>query len=157
MSITRREFMKLTGATVVCACVGGAIGTSGCTARKASDTPPAPEGSYRREGDRVIVSLSEVPDLKEEGGAVKFTLDGEDGSELKVIVVHSEDDTCRAFADRCTHSGKELDYLHEDRKLQCLSGKAQFDLEGDVLRGPAEDALLTYPLRRAGEELVIEV
>ena len=157
MTISRRGFIKVTGATVVCACVGGAMGTSGCTARKASDTPSAPEGSYRSEGDRVIVALSEVDDLKEEGGAVRFTLNGEDGSELKVIVLHSGNETYRAFADRCTHSGKELDYLHEDRKLQCLSGKAQFNLKGDVLRGPAEDPLLSYPLRREGEELVIEV
>jgi hypothetical protein len=43
------------------------------------------------------------------------------------------------------------------RRQRCLSGKAQFDLEGDALRGPAEDALLRYPLRREGEALVIEV
>jgi nitrite reductase/ring-hydroxylating ferredoxin subunit len=116
-----------------------------------------PEASYRREGGRVIVAFSEVYDLKEQGGAVKFTLNGEDGSELKVIVLHSRDEPYQAFADRCTHNGKELDYLHEEGKLQCLSGKAQFNLEGDVLRGPAADALLSYPLRREGEELVIEV
>lgn len=158
MIITRREFIKLTGATVVCACMGGPLGTSGCTAgSSASDTPSAPEGSYHRDGDRAIVALSEADDLKEIGGAVKFTLSDEDGSELKVIVVHSGDGTYRAFADRCTHGGRELDYVHEDRKLQCISGKAQFDLEGSVIGGPAEDGLLRYRSWREGQELAIEV
>lgn len=157
MIISRREFIKFTAATVACACAGVATGTSGCSARDVSTTPSAPEGSYRREGDRVIVALSEVDDLKEVGAAVKFTLDDEDGSELKVIVVHSEDETYQAFADRCTHRGKELNYLHVDKKLQCLSGKAQFDLEGSVIRGPAEDTLPRYRLRREGQEMVIEV
>lgn len=142
MSVSGREFTKLTGAAVVRAYLGGVMGKGGCTARRASDTPSAPEGSCRREGDRVIVALSEVDDLKEERGVVRFTLDGEDGSELKMIVGHSKDETYQAFADRCTHNGKELNYRHEDRKLQCLSGKAQFDLEGEVLRGPAEGPLL---------------
>lgn len=102
------------------------------------------------------MTLPEVDDLREEAGAVKFTLHDQDGSELKVVVVHSEDETYRAFANRCAHRGKELDYLHEDKKLQCLSGKAQFDLEGSVIRGPAGNALLRYRVRREGKELLIE-
>ena len=157
MTITRREFIELTGTTVVCACAACAMGTTSCTAgRAASDVPSAPRGSYRRDGDRVIVSLSELDDLKEIGGAVKFTLDPEADSELKIILLHSHD-AYLAFADRCTHSGRELTYLHEDKVLQCVSGKAQFDLEGNVLRGPAEDPLLGYGLKREGDELHIRL
>lgn len=156
MSISRREFIKLTGSTVVCTCIGG-MGASGCAGRPTSDTPSAPAGSYRVENGSVIVALSEVEGLKDVGGAVKFTLDSEDGSELKVIVVHVRDEDYRAFADRCTHNGKELDYLHEEEKLACCGRGSRFDLAGGVVRGPAEDALLRYRLRREGEELVIEV
>lgn len=158
MTISRREFIKLTGTTVVCTCVAGVLGTSGCTAgRGVSDTPSAPEGSYRREGDKIIVALSEVDDLKEVGGAVKFTLDDKESSELKIIVVHSRDDEYQAFADQCTHNEKELNYLHKEGILACCGLGSQFDLEGNVIKGPAEDALLEYPLRREGEELLIKV
>jgi len=47
--------------------------------------------------------------------------------------------------------------LPEDRTLQCRSRKAQFDLDGNVRRGPAERALLAYPTRRQGDQWVIEV
>ncbi|MGD2177306.1 MAG: Rieske 2Fe-2S domain-containing protein [Anaerolineae bacterium] len=158
MAISRREFTKLAGTTVVCACVVGAAGMTGCTSERGiSDTPSAPEGSYHGEGNKVIIALSEVDALREVGGAVKLPLRAEDGSELQVIVVHSTDVDYRAFADRCTHKGKELNYLHQEKKLACSGLRSQFDLQGSVIRGPAEDPLSRYRLWREGEELVIEV
>jgi nitrite reductase/ring-hydroxylating ferredoxin subunit len=149
--------MKLSGATALCACAGG-VGISGCSkSTDVSNVPPAPEGSYRRDGDRVIVSLTAANQLNPVGGAARFTLDGGEDAGVKIVVVHSEDETYQAFADRCTHRGKTLDYLHEGKRLQCRSGKAQFDLEGNVIKGPAESALLVYPTRREGDQLVIEV
>ena len=156
MSISRREFIKLTGTTVVCTCMG-VVGASGCAARPTSDTPAAPAGSYRVQDDRVIVALSEVEALKDVGGAVKFTLSDQDGAGPGIIVVRSGDQDYRAFADRCTHNGKELDYLHAEEKLACCGLGSEFDLAGNVIKGPAEDALPAYRLRREGEELVIEI
>jgi nitrite reductase/ring-hydroxylating ferredoxin subunit len=156
MNVTRREFVEITGATVVCACVACALGSTGCAAgRTTSETPSAPQGSYRKDGDRVIVSLSKLDDLEEVGGAVKFTLDQQAESELKIILLRESDDSYRAFADRCTHSGKELNYIHQDRMLQCASGKAQFDLDGNVLKGPAEEPLRIYGLKLEGDDLQI--
>jgi Rieske Fe-S protein len=62
-----------------------------------------------------------------------------------------------AFADSCTHNGKELNYLHKEAKLACCGRSLQFDLAGHVLRGPAEDALLRYRQWQEGEDLVIEI
>jgi len=148
----RREFIKLAGATLLCACAGG-TGASGC-ASDASSAPLAPEGSYRREGNRVIISLAAVAELRAVEGAVRLALDDEG---LKILVVHLEDDVYRAFTNRCTHRGKELNYLPERKTLQCLSRKAQFDREGNVIKGPAEGALAVYPSRQEGDELVIAV
>lgn len=155
MTISRRRFIKLTGTTAVCTCVASAVALSGCS-KPVSNTVPAPEGSYRRQGDRIIVSLSKADGLKEVGGAVKFTLLAEDGSEQKVIVVHSGPEEYKAFADRCTHNGKELNYMHEENKLACCGLGSEFDLEGAVIEGPAEDALVSYPLQKREEELVID-
>jgi len=106
---------------------------------------------------RLIVALSAVEDLQGVGGAVKFTLSGDSGSERKGIVVHMADKEYRAFADACTHNGKELNYLHAEAKLACCGRSSQFDLAGNVIKGPAEDALVRYPLWQEGEELVIEI
>lgn len=152
--ISRRAFIKLTGATALCACTGAGI--SGCSAG-ASSIPLAPEGSYRREGDRVVVSLAAAAQLNPVGGAVRLTVDGDGDEGLKMVIIHLEGEEFRAFADRCTHNGKELNYLPGDSKLLCRSGKSHFDLEGTVIKGPAASALLAYPAHREGDRIVLEV
>jgi len=144
----RREFLKLAGSALLCAC---AVGTGGC-AGGTSRTPPAPEGSYRREGNSVLVSLPAVEALQAAGGAVRLVL-----GETSVLVVHLEGEVYRAFADRCTHNGRELDYLHGKGQICCRSRKSRYDPAGRLIEGPAEGNLLAYPLRREGDQLVIEV
>jgi nitrite reductase/ring-hydroxylating ferredoxin subunit len=154
--ISRREFIKLTGATALCTCAGAGI--SACSNSAAvSSIPLAPEGSYRREGDRVVVSLTAAELLNRVRDAVRLTIDGGGDEGLKIVIVHLDGGAFRAFADWCTHGRKELDYLLEDRKLLCRSGKSHFDLEGNVIKGPAASALLAYPARRDGDRLVLEV
>jgi Rieske Fe-S protein len=113
-------------------------------------------GSYRIEDGRVTLGLSQVGALAPVGGAVKLVLTAYP-TERKIIVVHSADEEYRAFTDACTHNGKELNYLHQDGMLACCGRSSRFDLDGNVLRGPAEKALQKHSLRHMGEELVIEV
>ena len=154
--ISRREFIKLTGATALCACAGAGI--NGCSnSAGASSIPLAPEGSYRREGDQVVVSLTAAEQLNPVGGAVRLAVDGDGDEGLKMVIIHLEGEDFRAFADRCTHNGKDLNYLPGDSKLLCRSGKSHFDLEGNVLKGPAASALLAYPARRDGDRLILEI
>ena len=149
--------MRLSGATVLCACAGAA-GLSGCShPTGVSSVPLAPETSYRWDGGQVVVALGAADALDPVGGAVRLAMDDGDDAEVKIIVVHSEPIVYQAFANECTHNGKELDYLREDKIVRCCSGRAQFDLAGNVIRGPAEQALHTYPARREGDELIIEV
>jgi nitrite reductase/ring-hydroxylating ferredoxin subunit len=143
----RREFLKLAGSALLCAC---ALGSGGC-AGGGSRTPDAPEGSYRREGSTVVVSLPAVEALRATGGAVRLAL-----GETRVLVVHLAGEDYRAFADRCTHNDRALDYLQEEGQICCRSRKSRFDPAGRLIEGPAESGLLAYPLRREGENLVIE-
>jgi thiosulfate dehydrogenase [quinone] large subunit len=156
MSLSRRTFIKLAGTTVVCTCIG-AFGTSGCAGNPISDTPPAPAGSYRVQDGRVFVALSKVRTLLSVGEAVKLTLENVNGSERKVIVVRLSEEDYRAFADACTHNGRELNYLHRKGLLACCGRGSRFDLAGHVIQGPAEEALPRYPVRQEGGELVIEI
>jgi nitrite reductase/ring-hydroxylating ferredoxin subunit len=153
VTIGRRAFLKLAGSTMACACAG-AVGISGCARSGATHTPAAPDGSHRRQGDQVIVTLSAAGELAAVGGAVRLALDG---GAIRLIVVHSEDQVYHAFADRCTHNGKELDYAHEEGEIRCRSRKSRFDRAGNLIKGPAEGGLVAYPLYRQGDELVIEV
>ena len=41
--------------------------------------------------------------------------------------------------------------------LACCGYGSQFDLAGNVIKGPAKDTLLQYRLQQEGEELVIQI
>ena len=156
MNLDRREFIKLAGTTVACTCIG-MLGTSGCAGSGTSNTPSAPEGSYRGQDGRVFLSLSEVENLLGVGEAVTLTLTEANGSERKVIVVHPDDADYRASANACTHNGKELNYLHTEGLLACCGRSSRFNLAGEVVHGPAEAALPRYAVRREGGELIIDI
>lgn len=68
--LTRRRFLRATGATLLCACVGSAR----CRSEPTSDTPPAPEGSCRIEGESAVLNLSAATTLQGVGGAVRFSV-----------------------------------------------------------------------------------
>ena len=156
MGLSRRSFIKLTGTTVACTCIG-AMGTSGCAGSATSSVPSAPEGSFRVQVGRLRLALSEVGTLLGVGGAVKLALADPNGSERKVIVVRPGKADYRAFANACTHNGKELDYLHAEGLLACCGRSSRFDLAGEVIHGPAEHALPSYPVVREGDEMVIDI
>ncbi len=156
MSLSRRAFVRLVGTSVVCACTG-ALCTSGCAGNSTSSTPPAPEGSYRVQDDRVYVALAELGALLGVGQAVKLIVADANGSERKMIVVHPVEADYRAFANACTHNGKELNYLHAEGLLACCGRSSRFDLVGEVIHGPAEESLPSYPVARENDELVIEI
>jgi nitrite reductase/ring-hydroxylating ferredoxin subunit len=105
---------------------------------------------------RLYVTLAGVGTLLGVGGAVKVALEEAGGSERRLIVVRPGEADYRAFADACTHNGKELNYLHGEGLLACCGRSSRFDLAGEVIQGPAEEALVRYPVRQEGGELVIE-
>ncbi len=73
------------------------------------------------------------------------------------IVVHHQPGKYKAFSDRCTHGGRELNYMHSDEILQCSSfGRSTFKLtNGQVIKGPAEGPLAIYPLQITDNRLQI--
>jgi nitrite reductase/ring-hydroxylating ferredoxin subunit len=156
MNLSRRSFIKLAGTTAACACLG-ALGTAGCASGSTSTTPPAPAGSYRVQEGRIHLDLSVAGALLGVGGAVQLVVPDLAGAERSVIVVRPAETGYRAFANACTHNGKELNYDHAEGLLACCGRSSRFDLDGHVLHGPAEDPLPVYPVRQTGGELVIDL
>jgi cytochrome b6-f complex iron-sulfur subunit len=145
METNRRDFIKTMGVATMCACTG--IGVSGCSMfMGVSDTPVIPEKNFHLSDQKLILDLTRTDCLKEAGTAGKLTLQQAE-EEIKIIIVHHEPGQYKAFADKCTHGGRELNYQQKEALLQCSSfGHSTFRLEnGSVIKGPAEDALTLFP------------
>ena len=157
ITISRRSFIKLTGAMILSSSAG-VLGMGACSGwRDEYQVPLATKGSYQLHGDQVTLSLPAVGFLSVVGGAVRLVI--EEGEEIgeRLIVIRSEDEKFHAFIDHCTHNEKELYYLPEENMLRCHSGRSCFDVEGNVVKGPAEKPLHVFPTCLEADRLMIEM
>jgi nitrite reductase/ring-hydroxylating ferredoxin subunit len=157
VAMKRRQFLKTGSAVAVCACAGSTL--SACKMLSGvSDTPIAPPASYRAGGTDVVLDLKKIPSLKTVGGSVKIEIEDRKYDPLKLLVVRVGDGEYKAFLDKCTHGGREMEYAGENKTLTCVSfGHSRFDDGGKVLEGPAEKPLRLFPARVDGDRLVISV
>ena len=163
-NITRRDFLKLTGAT------GAAMLLTSCQpkdvtaenrgmwdrllGRPATDLPQI-ENAWIYQNNTLALDLAKLPELEELGGAVR--IEGEALSD-PVLVVLGEDENYYAFKNACTHAGRMIDPLAGTMTLECCSfSQSTFDYEGNVLSGPAKEPLTSYAIAVDGQMLGIDL
>lgn len=72
-----------------------------------------------------------------------------------VCIFRNSESDYKAVLMRCTHQGTELQ-LFGDR-FQCPAHGSEFSSSGQVLRGPAESALRSFPVTVEGGEIKISL
>ena len=97
-----------------------------------------------------FIPAAKLGDL-EEGGMMPVEVDGE------LICLAKVEGTIYACTDNCTHiSGPLSTGELEGSVLTCPWHGAQFDIRsGKVLRGPARQDLMTYPVRVEGDTVLV--
>ena len=154
----RRKFLKASGAAIAGTCLGSLCSHSCSPFSSVSGTAQVPMGSYRIVAGRVVLDLKKTSDLTAIGGSVKLEFNHpENGMPIKIVLIHPESVSYLAFANECTHKRKELEYDHATRKMQCVSGHSEFDLNGRVLEGNAEAPLKSYPIEQEGNTLIVRI
>jgi nitrite reductase/ring-hydroxylating ferredoxin subunit len=153
--MNRNKFLRTGSALVVCSCCGSTV-LNGCKAISGnSDTIFAPEQSFSVKGNILRLKLDKIPALKEAGSSVQLDV-ADNGKNL--IIIHESDNEYKAFEDKCTHGGRELEYKTDEKVLRCVSfGHSEFDIEGRVTKGPAEADILTFPTTLDNNELFIDI
>lgn len=131
-----------------------------CTRGKADSAAPhtahtgqAPDPCEITPGEGwVEVPLADHPELREEGGWIALT----DDAHLLEVIVARAPEGCWFTAWRiCTHGACELVYEPENRALYCDCHGSRFAESGEVLEGPAERALKTFPTGLSGDSVWI--
>jgi cytochrome b6-f complex iron-sulfur subunit len=92
------------------------------------------------------LALSELP----VGSAKVMRYKGE-----PAIVVRTGDRTIRALSAVCTHLGCIVKWDSAKNMLVCPCHAALFDLNGNVVGGPAPRPLASFPAKIAGDEVVV--
>jgi nitrite reductase/ring-hydroxylating ferredoxin subunit len=161
-TITRRDFLKLTGAAggafILTACSGGQSGERSFMDRlmgRPLTQLPQIEGAWSMEGDILTLDLNKLPELASLGGAVRI-----EGDALNdpILIVYGEDKNYYAFKNACTHAGRMIDPVAGTMTLECCSASSStFDYQGNVLSGPAEGSIISYALEIQNDKLIINL
>jgi Rieske Fe-S protein len=134
--LTRREF--LTTSSVL---VAGVV--SGC----------ATASVYRitSTNGRVLINPADYPELAQSGGMIQLRV-----SEVAdPLILVRQEDVYQAFSAVCTH----LRCFVRPSKhfLLCPCHGSTFDLEGNAVRGPAEQPLARYRTEMSADGIVIHI
>lgn len=158
MKYNRREFLRTGGAAIACTCLGGLCLSSCSPFSSVSNTAIAPKDSYRVEEGQIAIDLKKTAELAAIGGSTKLEfIHPIEGVIKKIILVHPGGTSYLAFANECTHNGKELEYDHSARMLKCVSRHSEFDLNGNVLKGNAKKSLMGYATEQEGNTLFVKI
>lgn len=157
MNCGRRDFLKTLGVATVCTCTGLASLNSCSMILGVSDTPEIPKEAVAVSGNQILIDFEKSLFLHSRGRAGKLTL--ESAETAKIILAHYQPGQYKAFSDRCTHGGRELNYLHDEQQLKCSSfGQSTFKVsDGKVVKGPAEEPLTLFPVKKFGNILKIDI
>jgi len=138
--IHRRSFLNY--------CLGASLLTFGGFAAYSGGRYLLPPGAFsaEAEGGAVRLSLSEAP----VGSAKMFRYKGQPS-----VVIRVSEKTVRALSAVCTHLGCIVKWDGAKQQLVCPCHVAAFDVNGNVVGGPAPRPLQSIPAKIAQDEIII--
>ncbi|MEQ9424668.1 MAG: Rieske (2Fe-2S) protein [Cyclobacteriaceae bacterium] len=136
MIVNRRTFLKKSSAsTCACLAIGGAV-SSCATARfvpyQLSENRIAVKKSDFEDDDYVLVKVEQL---------------------AEAIFIYKKDNSYSAVLTRCTHKACEV--RPAGTTLRCPCHGSEFDFEGIVLEGPAEDNLNKFDVETDDEIIYV--
>ena len=168
---SRRDFIKkastltIVGGTAILleACGGGGSPTSSDNGYGGGDTGGGGDNSgggntgynYDPASGVITIDTSMIyQTLQNTGGAI--ALSGSDTFDNRgIIVLRTSNTGVRALSRNCTHAGFTVNINTAANNLVCPSHNSIFDLNGNVVSGPASGALTRYSASLSGSIITI--
>lgn len=134
--LTRREFLATSGVLV------GSV-ASGC----------ATASIYRigSTNGRILINPTDYSELGQSGGMIQFRINGV----ADPLILIRQKDAYQAFSAVCTHL--RCFVRPSNHFLMCPCHGSTFDLEGNAVRGPAEQPLARYKTKMSAEGIEIYI
>jgi Rieske Fe-S protein len=105
--------------------------------------------------DLATIDLRQAPSLQSPRRAAVLHLPTRG---LHLLVVRDARSRFHVVSQRCTHGGQVVSYLARRGVLMCNNfNHSIFTLEGQIVKGPAESPLASYPHQRRGRFLEISL
>ena len=137
----RREFLKTAGNVTAGFCLGCIAGCGNLNGTKSVEIK-----------EPLDISLADYPQLSKVGGSALIKIPGYP----PILLFVPQEDQMMALSAKCTHWGNLVQYQHEERKIYCGAHHSEFDLIGNVLKGPAAKPLTRYSVERSPDTIRIK-
>lgn len=134
--LTRREFLATSHvlvASVASACATASIYRIGTT------------------NGRILINPTDYPELGQSGGMIQLRVNGV----AHPLILIRRKDAYQAFSAVCTHL--RCFVRPSNHFLLCPCHGSTFDLEGNAVRGPAEQPLARYETKMSAEGIEISI
>ena len=134
--LTRREFMATSHvlvASVASACATASVYRIGTT------------------NGRILINPTDYPELGQPGGMIQLRVNGI----ADPLILIRREDAYQAFSAVCTHL--RCFVRPSNHFLLCPCHGSTFDLEGNALRGPAEQPLARYETKMSAKGIEIHI
>jgi cytochrome b6-f complex iron-sulfur subunit len=95
---------------------------------------------------KLVVSMSDIAP----GTAMNVTYNNK-----PVVIIHRRNEGFVAFSRVCTHLGCIVNYDTIQNEMICPCHAARFNLEGNVLAGPAPSPLEKIPIKVESEKILV--
>jgi nitrite reductase/ring-hydroxylating ferredoxin subunit len=106
---------------------------------------PRDERCWAYSRGMIVIEWGRVPELQKPCGAIRLE---ERGLADRILVVYGIDGQFHAFRNRCPHRGGRLDPVPGRAAVRsCGLSRSTFDYAGNIMSGPAKDALKTYKVK----------
>lgn len=152
-TISRRQMIRQSALAAGGFCTCSALLADDLLKSTCCNTPEISEDCYQVFDEKIIVDLTKAKALDTPGHAA-LIIDEE--KNFQIIIVRPEANDYVALSRICTHGGNVLSYNPKRNILQCNNyNHAIFNLEGEVVKGPAEEPLHVYQMRVENNNLVI--
>lgn len=158
MEISRREFFFKFAGTVAVISTSGFLSTviSSCSGSSPSGPDPVTQLNIIQgtvSNNEINVSLGASSPIANKGTRAVVEYANGGGA---ILVEHNSDDTYRAISGICTHQGCIVsDYDGTNNVFVCPCHGSRFDLNGNVVQGPAPRKLNEYNTRVENSSLII--
>lgn len=148
---SRRAFVKTACCSTLLLSLG--LGLTACDSGGAGDDgedqPPPPGSGITINGNVVTLDLtgSQASRVATAGGFLLI-------SSARTLVLNVDGNTIRAFTSVCTHQGCDVDRFANNR-FHCPCHGSQYDVNGNVVNGPAPSPLRAFAVERSGNIVTI--
>jgi cytochrome b6-f complex iron-sulfur subunit len=158
VKISRRKFFVKSGGTLAAVCAGGLLSTILNSCKGNGPSGPSNVAAMTiiqasASNNEISISLDASSPIAARNTRAVIEYAGQSEA---ILAEHNQDDTYRAISGVCTHQGCFVtDYDGTNNVFVCPCHGSRFDLNGNVVQGPAPSKLIQYNTRVENNSLII--